>query len=105
MCNISSITESSQSWQQHKYKFVVEEGVGSLAPVGVAQAVVAVAVVGEVSLGGGVQTLGDRVQAAAGAEGHVAVSVGVAQARVVRVGISLGRGEGSNTSLAGSGLV
>ena len=84
---------------------LLRAGVGSLAPVGVAQAVVAVAVVGEVSLGGGVQTLGDRVQAAAGAEGHVAVSVGVAQARVVRVGISLGRGEGGNTSLAGSGLV
>merc|ERR1719266_431233 len=84
------------------------EGVGGLAPVGVPQAVVAVPVVGDVALGGGVQALGDRVQAAARAEGHVGVGVGGVESVSLGLGGPLGNGDhgalGNGVGALGDGV-
>ena len=61
--------------------------------------VVSISVVGDISLGGGVKTLGDGVKSGAGAEGNVSIGVRIPKATIVSIGISLSGSKSGNTSL------
>merc|ERR1712079_781195 len=59
---------------------------------------VSVSVVGDISLGHGVKALGDGVKSRAGTKWNISIGVGVTEASIVSIGISLSGGHGGNTS-------
>merc|ERR1712044_19361 len=60
--------------------------------------VVSISIVGDISLGGGVKTLGDGVKSRAGAEGNISIGVGISKATIVSISISLSGSKSGNKS-------
>merc|ERR1711982_47804 len=60
--------------------------------------VVSISVVGDISLGDWVKTLGDRVKSGARSKWNISIGVGIAKATIVSIGVSLSSSESSNTS-------
>merc|ERR1711879_849162 len=76
----------------------VEEGGVSISRPLAVVTMVSVSVVGDISLGHGVEALGDGVEAGAGAKWNISIGIGVTEASIVSISISLSGGHGGNTS-------
>merc|ERR1719341_1485881 len=66
--------------------------------LGISRPLAVVSVVGGISLGGSIKTLGDGVKSRAGSEWNISIGVGIAKATIVSIGVSLSGSKSSNTS-------